>query len=223
MTHAELQDRLDDYVGGELAEDEARLVRRHLDECDDCRDEADALRSLLDQARFLPREIAPPRDLWAGIETRLLPRAVEAPGVLPLRPRRTPRWLLQAAAAVVLVAGSSALTYRLASRPARTALLPPATVTQPATAVPTAFAAFQPAEREYRMAIEDLQRLLAERRSEMSLATAATLEENLRIIDQAIAESRAALERDPASPSLARMLSSVYETKVQVLQQAVQL
>jgi hypothetical protein len=51
----------------------------------------------------------------------------------------------------------------------------------------------------------------------------ATIEKNLQIIDQAIAESRAALARDPNNPDLPLMLSGVYQTKVELLQHAVQL
>jgi hypothetical protein len=50
-----------------------------------------------------------------------------------------------------------------------------------------------------------------------------TLEHNLRIIDAAIAESRAALEKDPNSRELTEMLSATYDAKVKVLRQAVEI
>ena len=57
---------------------------------------------LLQEAARLPRSIAPERDLWPGIEA-----AIQEPksggGVPP--------WLYQAAAMVLLVAGSSGVTY----------------------------------------------------------------------------------------------------------------
>ena len=73
-THDEITGLLDDFVGGELDERGRRAVQLHLDECHDCRAEVDTLRALLDEARFLPRTLAPSRDLWAGIETRLEPK-----------------------------------------------------------------------------------------------------------------------------------------------------
>lgn len=228
MSHAELRDRLDDYVDGALDAAETRAVREHLAACAECRAEVDGLRALLDETRFLPRDVAPPRDLWAGIEARLEPRApaAAAPDILPLRRRSgPPRWLLQAAAAVVLVAGTSLVTWTLAGRGRAVVagdpeVLPPAVVQG---AAPTVLASFAPAEADYRTAIGDLERLLAEQRGQMAPETAATLERNLAIIDAAIADSRAALERDPNSAALARMLAGMYDTKVQVLRQAVQL
>jgi glucose/arabinose dehydrogenase len=52
------------------------------------------LRALLQQAAALPREIAPPRDLWPGVATRLRRRGVPPP------------WWLAAAAAVILALGA---------------------------------------------------------------------------------------------------------------------
>ena len=103
--------------------------------------------------------------------------------------------------------------------------LPGVAASPPASAVaaPTALVAFEPAEREYQAAIDDLAALLRSRRARLAPETVATLERNLRIIDQAIAESRAALMKDPDSRELAQMLSGVYDTKVKMLQQAVEL
>lgn len=237
MTHEQAHARLDDFAGGELAPPEHDAVRRHLQGCAECRAEVEALRSLLDEARFLPREIAPGRDLWAGISARLEPRAAPAaaetergaedPKVIPFRPRsawQPPRWLLAAAAALVLMVGTSVTTLMVAGRWGGgdvVATLPDAIVTP--AAAPTALVAFQPAEQDYRAAIGDLVTLLETRRSQLAPETVATLERNLRIIDQAIAESRAALERDPNSHELAQMLSGIYDTKVRMLQQAVEL
>jgi len=263
MTHEQAIERLDDYASGELPDIERRLMERHLDECGDCRAEAEAIRALLAEVAALPAEIAPPADLWQGIAGRLEPREagaavrLEETKVIPFAPPRRkwqpPRWALQAAAAVVLVVGSSLVTRAVVrSGPAeRVATLPTTTVrtpgqaveqgTSPAAATPgarpasttgtapaaggqmTALAAFRPAEREYQQAVDDLARVLETRRATLAPETVATLERNLAIIDAAIAESRAALENDPNSRELTRMLSSTYDAKVQLLRQAVQL
>jgi hypothetical protein len=101
--------------------------------------------------------------------------------------------------------------------------LEPSSVGQPAAAATTAYAAFAPAEVEYRRAVDELATLLAARRAQMAPETVATLERSLGIIDIAIAEARTALEKDPNSRELAQMLSTVYDTKVRMLQQAVEL
>lgn len=228
MTHEITLDLLDDYVSGELPPREERDVRRHLMACDECRAEEQALRSLLDEAAALPAAIEPPRDLWAGIAPRLEPREAPAPApdVIPLR-RRAPRavpWWMQAAAAVALVVTTAVATLQWG--PGRsTAPAPDEMATLPAqpAARGAALAAFRPAEAEYQTAIAELEAALDQKREALAPETVETLERNLAIIDQAIAESRAALAADPASPQLARVLSDAYGAKVGVLRQAVQL
>lgn len=290
MTHEQVTDRLDDFVSGELPDIERVHVQRHVDGCGECRDEVAALRALLHEVSALPPAVAPPVDLWGGIAARLEPRVAsiapaEETRVIPLAPRRRkwqpPRWALQAAAAVALVAASSLVTARLVRQPAAStgplAMNPvavqspvrgpaPTTTGTVAQAVPgataggtagrgtpvvnaasrtpvpgatqrgttpaplvtsarpvTALAAFRPAEKEYQNAIDDLVRVLDTRRGEMSPETVATLEKNLRIIDAAIAESKAALEKDPNSRELTQMLTATYDAKVRALRQAVQI
>lgn len=224
ITHEQAVERLDDFAGGELADRERREVHLHLESCAECRGEVAALRSLLDEARFLPREVKPGRDLWDGIAPRLQPRAAEA-GVIPLRPRsgwQPRRWMLAAAATVVVALGSSVATMMILRQPGAPVALD-TVVAQPVAPAPTAFAAFAPAEVEYRRAVDELATLLATRRDQMAPETVATLERSLGIIDIAIAEARTALEKDPGSRELAQMLSTVYDTKVRMLQQAVEL
>jgi hypothetical protein len=220
MTHERAFALLDDYAGGELTDFEAAAVRRHVDGCESCRREADALAALLAEAAALPRGIAPPRDLWDGIESRLETRAPAAEVIaLHTWRRQPPAWLL-AAAAVLLVVASSFATLEITGR------LQPAEQAPVATGSPppmTAFAAFAPSEREYTRAIEDLHLLLDTRRETLAPETVAVLEENLRIIDDAIRQTRAALEADPNSRELAQILSSAYDTKLDVLERAVQL
>jgi anti-sigma factor RsiW len=93
----------------------------------------------------------------------------------------------------------------------------------PAGRQETAFAAFHPAEQQYQTAIDDLVRVLNARRGQLAPETVQTLDTNLRIIDQAIAESRAALEKDPNSRDLIQMLGATYDAKVKMLRQAVEL
>ena len=232
MTHETILERLDDYVSGELAPRDERDVRRHLMGCDACRAEEQALRTLLDEAAALPAAVAPPRDLWAGIAARLEPRAAPSLGdddddageadVVPLRrarPRALP-WWMQAAAAVALVVTTSVGTLLWSGRGGEDDR-PVAQAPAPAPARDAALVAFRPAEREYQTAIGELQAALDQKRAVLAPETVATLERNLAIIDRAIAESRAALEADPARPELARLLADAYGAKVGALRQAV--
>ena len=236
LDHRHVQDRLDHYLDGELSEDERLLVEEHLGRCDDCLDEVDALRAIRDGARFLPREITPPRDLWPEIAARIRAEAARTGAQPVAAPReaievdfsaaRAPRfsraWVLRIAAAIALVVASSSATALLMRGPggAPVATLPTNTARPPAK---TALAAFAPTEVEYQGTVAELYAELQTQRGRLSPETIATVEENLRIIDAAIAESRAALEADPGNARIPLLLSGVYRKKVELLQHAVQL
>ena len=100
-------------------------MRRHLMQCDACRAEEQALRTLLDEAAALPEEIAPPRDLWQNIAPRLESRT---PAVAPAerldevrvigpRPVRPLPWWMLAAASIALVVTTSFATLRFSGAP----------------------------------------------------------------------------------------------------------
>lgn len=193
--------RLDDYVDGLLPDEVAAEVRRHLERCEECREEVAALRALLADARALPRRAAPPRDLWPGIAGRLRDRRPPAAGLRP--------WHAIAAALLLTMASTAvgvAIGRRLgAPQPVAAAPLPPELVV---------------IEADYVRAADDLARVLEERRPALSPRTVAVLERSLRIIDAAIAESRAALARDPANRDLTTMLWATYEKKLDLLERA---
>ena len=92
MRCEEVRGRLDEWVEGALGERQKEAVAAHLAGCDDCRAEARALEALLAAAADLPREIRPPRELWAGIDARLSDEP--SPMVVPLAARRGPRCLV---------------------------------------------------------------------------------------------------------------------------------
>ncbi|HET6680493.1 MAG TPA: zf-HC2 domain-containing protein [Gemmatimonadaceae bacterium] len=69
--------------------------------------------------------------------------------------------------------------------------------------------------------IARLRQLLAERRQDLDPRTAAVLESSLRVIDDAIAQSRAALASDPASGFLSEQLNRSLDKKVDLLRTAV--
>jgi len=75
-------------------------------------------------------------------------------------------------------------------------------------------------EAAYDDEIAGLHQALDARRSQLDPATIATIEQNLRVIDQAIAQSRAALARDPASRFLNHELNSTLSKKLDLLRTA---
>jgi len=98
----EFADRIIDYVDGELLEDEAQAVARHLDECERCRQTARALRRSLGLAKVI----------WE--DNLAQPIAVSSvPHVQKLGRRSF--YVLAAAASILLTTGG---VFFLALRPA---------------------------------------------------------------------------------------------------------
>ena len=216
-------------VGAWLDEDatpETRtMMEAHTARCATCAALLADLRRIATDARALPA-LAPTRDLWAGIEARIqapvipLADGASVAGTAGSAPaRRAPRtWQLStrglAAAAAVLIAISSGLTY-LATRsePAVTrqwVATGGESVVHPA-GMPV------PAITQYDAEIGRLRDVIAERRGELDSATVATIERSLRVIDDAIAESRAALAHDPASDFLNEQLDRTLARKVELM------
>ena len=79
------------------------------------------------------------------------------------------------------------------------------------------------AEQTYDVEIARLRQIVNTRRSRLDPYTVSVIEKSLSVIDQAIAESRAALARDPASGFLTEQLNSALDKKVQLLRTAAML
>jgi hypothetical protein len=88
---------------------------------------------------------------------------------------------------------------------------------------PTARLARSATEAVYDKEIASLQAIMSWRRAELDPATAAIIDRNLRIIDAAIAQSKAALRRDPASSMLGDQLTHALDKKVELLRTAAML
>lgn len=203
MNCREVEDRLDDYVDGSLAEGEFQEVELHLASCAACRDAERGLRRLLAQAAALPREVTPARDLWPEIAARLQAPAIPGSGLV-------------AAAAALAVAVAATFFFR--GGPAPTS--GPATLSVAVSAESPTLAA---AEEDYTRASAALLEALHNRRESFSPETMAGVERNIEVIDRALAEVREALKRDPDNPELTRMLAATHRKKVDVLQRVVKL
>jgi hypothetical protein len=154
----------------------------------------------------LPRDVAPPRDLWTSIEAGLEPRSGRAS-----RP-----WTWAAAAAVVLVVGSSWITASLVRREVPVAATP---VSAPAVpAVPAAF--FGPGQAldpAYDRARGELAGELAKRIDRLPPAARLTLESDLAELRRATAAINEALELRPGDPLLEELLLNTYQEELAVL------
>lgn len=79
------------------------------------------------------------------------------------------------------------------------------------------------AEQTYDAEISRLRAIVAVRRSTLDTATVGVIERNLKVIDDAIAQCKQALGKDPASRFLLESLNDALDTKVQLLRTAAML
>jgi hypothetical protein len=75
----------------------------------------------------------------------------------------------------------------------------------------------------YGREIDMLQNIVTQRRTQLDSSTVAIIEKNLKIIDRAIEQSRAALAKDPASRMLDQQLTHALDKKVELLRTAAML
>lgn len=165
---------------------------------------------IADNAAKLSREIAPERDLWPGIEAAISEPAEEA---LPERSRWMP-YFAQAAAVVVLVAGSSLLTYQLTRQEAQVS---PVVTT---TAFDTEFISFGEdvsLSPSFENARNDVAAKLDVALEELSPEARAEVERNLAVIRGAVAEIKAALQNEPDSKLLQEMLNDAYRQELSLM------
>jgi len=228
---ATFEERLMAYRERELDATTAAWMVRHQQACRVCETLMRDLDALVEQAAVLPT-MSPSRDLWPDVLSRL-----DAP-VVPLSTRFTPAASLTTAtgsrrgvsirmfavAATMLVAVSSAVTWQVArSRGAAAAdstasanLLAARADVRPDTR------SLQPVANAdvdvvYEREIAALRVIVNERFAELDSATVAVLRSNLAIIDKAIADSRAALEKDPGSRALSSSLDRALENKLALM------
>src|SRR5439155_18850664 len=76
------------------------------------------------------------------------------------------------------------------------------------------------AEQVYTGEIARLRTIVAQRRAQLDPITISVIERNLKVIDDAIAQCRLALVKDPASRFLMESLNNALETKVELLRTA---
>lgn len=221
----------------DLGDDERRAVDAHLRECLRCASLVRDIESIRRDAAKLP-EMAPSRDLWEGIAAR-----IEAP-VIELKPRQAPtparrNWQM-AAAAVVLMAVSSGVTYlvtrsdqRSASSEQQIVAVPDSngaltTPSSPNVVAPrprptsgnsTILIMNEPSSPEitYDQEITRLRLILDQRRVDLDTATIAAVEKSLKAIDQAITDARRALAGNASSAFLNEQLNRSLEKKLGVL------
>ena len=264
MTHPTItcerfNEQLVDFLERSVSEPMRAAMETHAVSCGDCGPLLTDLRRLRIDAANLA-ELAPSRDLWSGIASRIEAPVLALPGAraIPRRIWSNPIFVSLAAAGLVAITAtithkmdggpvdrstggpptngarpSSVVTSQAPSVPAQKSQLPTA-VAQVDSGPPVHRSTGQPparlasntkpsAERTYDREISRLLVVYNQRRPALDSTTIAVVRKNLKIIDDAIAQTKMALQRDPASQFLMESLNDEFDSKVQLLRKVAML
>jgi hypothetical protein len=206
--------RLSEYLDGELAGSERALLEAHLERCDSCQETLAGLRRVVLRARSL-EERPPAADLWAGVAQRI----GAPPRLAPASSRRRFTFslpqLLAAGLALAVFSASGAWLLHPSLQTVAVQPVPP--VPGDVSVTP---AAVTGAARSYDAAVDDLERVLAEGRGRLDTTTVRVLEQNLALIDRAIAQAQRAVAADSANLYLNTHLAETMRRKIDLLRQA---
>ena len=217
-------DAIHELVEGTLGPVRRAELQTHLDICDDCRALVADLQKIRDAAATLDA-VQPPDHVWMQIAGRLRQEGrVSQSG--PLR-SRSMAVLAMAAALTLAIAGS---LYMLRRTDAPASVSPtaisdarPAGNAATADAVQSITDDLTAAEQHYQSAIAKLQEVARSDGGGMDPETAAVIEKEHKVLDQAIAESRTALKTEPQSAPAQHSLFEALSQKVALLQSTITL
>lgn len=223
-------DSIHELVDGTIGPIRRADLEAHLAGCEDCRALVADLQKIRDAAAHL-EEVPVPDGIWLQIAGRLRQQGRIREETPALRARSMSRTVLALAAGLIVVIGASLalLVPRVLRGPAQTA--PGQATTAPAptgnATTPESVQAVQneveQAQQQMETAIAHMEQIAKANQQALDPKTAATLEKNLGIIDQAIAETRSAVKADPGSVAANRTLFEALKQKVTLLQETIAL
>ena len=223
---------IQELVDGTLGAIRKAELQQHLDACAACRALLADLQQIHDLAGSLDHP-APPDGVWLQVAGHLRQEGrVQPPS--PVLKTRTSRTALIAIAAGLLVAIGASLVLLLplfdpGGNPGRGDTQASGTATPGGgntagnDSVQTIEDHFRLAEQHMQTGIAKLEAAAKADESAIDAQTAAMLKKNLEMIDQAIAESRAALKAEPQSTIARASLFNALRRKVALLQDTVAL
>jgi len=216
---------IQDLVDGTLGSIRTAELEQHLETCASCQAFAADMQRIRDLAGSLGR-LAPPAGVWLQVAGRL--RQEGRIQDVPQAPKgRQSRYLAIAAGLLIAIGGSLFALMPLLRGGGGGAGQPSV---EQAAGAPGDASSVQSIEDHFRIAEQHMQAGIAKLEeaakadeSAMDPQTAAMLKKNLDMIDQAIAESRAALRAEPQSTIARDSLFNALRRKVALLQDTIAL
>jgi len=227
MSCAQFEDAIGELVDSTLDPSARDALDRHLEGCAACRALVDDFRELRVRAAELPRQI-PPNRVWSSIAAALDDDAdagsAATRGGVAGEWWRQASWRGLAAAAVIVIVAGTAVWMLPDVQPPNDATAPIAADAEAAeTIIESVEVELRLAEEHYENAISGLEQIATFDEEWLDPDVSATFEKNLGVIDQAIAESRAALRDEPTNQVARESLFDVMWRKVTLLQDTIAL
>ncbi|HAK56432.1 MAG TPA: hypothetical protein DCP38_13285 [Acidobacteria bacterium] len=227
MSCAQFEDAIGELVDSTLDPSARDALNRHLEGCAACRALVDDFRELRVRAAELPRQI-PPNRVWSSIAAALDDDAdagsAATRGGVAGEWWRQASWRGLAAAAVIVIVAGTAVWMLPDVQPPNDATAPIAADAEAAeTIIESVEVELRLAEEHYENAISGLEQIATFDEEWLDPDVSATFEKNLGVIDQAIAESRAALRDEPTNQVARESLFDVMWRKVTLLQDTIAL
>ena len=209
---------IDELVDGTIGPIRRAELEMHVEGCDGCKAWLTDLRRIVETARSMP-PIPPPAQAWTGIAERL-----RSEGRVSAGPRRGINTTILALAAALILGVGASLFVLFPRHPDGGAAPAPSQAGVPA-GNPAASDPVQSLDSELALTERHFQNAVEATRSQAAVdaETAALLQKNMIVINQAIAESRAALKTDPNSPEARDSLYGSLKQKIQFLQNTIAL
>jgi hypothetical protein len=216
-SHPEWTDRFSDYLDDELPGYERRSIEDHIAGCAACASVLNELRQVVDTAAGMA-PLPPGEHVWEAIaaQVREMPRTAQ-----PSAGRRFSFTLPQLAAASVVLAllsGWGALRLVTSTRDPQVASRSAASSSEKIEIVPVG--GFEYADPVYDAAVSDLEHALEVGRGRLDPDTVATVQGDLRVIDQALEDARRALLADPSNGYLSDHVADTRQRKLDLLRRA---
>jgi anti-sigma factor ChrR (cupin superfamily) len=214
---------IQELVDGTLGPIRRADLESHLEACDDCRALKADLESIRDAAGALG-ELPVPDRAWLQIAGRLRQEGRIHDAEVVRRGRSGRYAILALAAGLIVAIGASLVLLMPGARPQPPAVVAPAPG-NPADpkAVEVVQNEVDQAQKQLETAIAHMEQITKANQQALDPKTAATLDKNLGIIDQAIAETRAAVKAEPTSVAARATLFEALKQKVNVLQDTIAL
>ena len=221
MTCTRSRSDIQELIDGTLGTIRSSELRLHLDSCAECRALYEDLQRIRDVAGTIPA-MEPPDHIWMQIAGRLRQegRVHDRPAAAS---SRHPQYVWLAIAATLILAVGTALVMLM---PHGQVAPPTQTVESNASGndtVQSGVEDLRKAEQLLQSGVAKLKEGLGSEKQALPPAVADTLDRNLQILDQAIAENSTALQQDPQNVAARNGLFDLLQRKISLLQDTISL